>query len=63
MNTEPYNMALKRQFFTERLIEKGVTHSLTGQDITQLDYEDLKQVWVQTQAREINIASDQNRWF
>ncbi len=63
MNTEPYNMALKRKYFTDRLLEKGVTHSLGGQDITQLDYEDLKQVLIQTQAQQINIASDQNKWF
>lgn len=63
MKTEPYEMSLKRKYFTDRLIEKGVTRSLDGQDITQLAYEDLKQVWIQTQAREINIASEQNRWF
>lgn len=63
MNTEPYEMALRRQFMTERLIERGITHSIEGKDIHTLDYEGLKQVWVRIQAMEINIASDQNRWF
>ncbi len=63
MKLESYEMMLKRKYFTDRLIEKGVTRSLDGQDIIQLDYEDLKQVWIQTQAQQINIASDQNKWF
>ncbi len=47
MNTEPYEMALRRQFMTERLIERGITHSIEGKDIHTLDYEGLKQVWVE----------------
>ncbi len=60
MNIESYEMSLKRKFFTERIIKEG---SYTLQELTGLEYEDLKQVWIQTQARDINIASDQNRWF
>ncbi len=60
MNVEPYEMSLKRQFFTERLIKEG---GYTLQELAGLEYEDLKQVWIQIQAQQINIASDQNKWF
>ncbi len=60
MNIESYEMSLKRQFFTERIIKEG---GYTLQELAGLEYEDLKQVWIQTQAQQINIASDQNMWF
>ncbi len=60
MNAEPYEMSLKRQFFTERIIKEG---GYTLQELAELAYEDLKGIWIQIQAQQINIASDQNRWF
>ncbi|MFB7301699.1 hypothetical protein [Heyndrickxia sporothermodurans] len=54
---------MKRNFVLERLLEAGVTKSQLGQDIHELDYEELKYELVLQSFREIDVQSDKNKWF
>lgn len=63
MIDNPMKIQLKKKFVLERLIEKGVTHSQQGKSIHDCDYEELKYELVLLSFREIDVESDENRWF
>lgn len=54
---------LKKKFVLERLLEKGIRQTQQGKDIHDCDYEELRYELVLEAFREIDITSDENKWF
>lgn len=53
----------KRQFVIDELLAYGVTTSIDGIYIYELNYDDLKYELTLAAFREIDILSDSNKWF
>ncbi len=54
---------LKRDFVIEKLLEQGINKSQDGISVHKLSYEELKYELVLSAFREIDVESDENRWF
>jgi len=54
---------MKKNFVLERLLAAGITHSQLGEDIRNLDYEELKYELVLQSFREIDTECGANAWF
>lgn len=62
-NSVQPTMEMKKKFVLERLKAAGVIKSQQGQDIHELDYDELKYELVLQSFREIDVQSDKNKWF
>jgi len=54
---------MKRDMVIERLEALGVTTSQTGQSIHDMEYGDLKILWVLSEMRQVDIDHPDHKWF
>jgi len=54
---------MKKNFVLEKLLDAGVYETDEGVSVYDLDYEELKYVWVLQSFKEIDITHHENRWF
>jgi hypothetical protein len=54
---------MKHQMVLDRLIELGITQNQSGVSVHELDYDQLKMVWVLAEMKQVDIDCPSHRWF
>jgi len=63
MTASTATVEMKKKFVLERLLAAGVTRSQMGEDIRNLDYEELKYELVLHEFRVVDTECGENAWF
>jgi hypothetical protein len=54
---------MKKDMVLERLIELGIITSPTGKPVHELEYSELKTLWVLAEMRQVDIDHPDHKWF
>jgi hypothetical protein len=62
-NSVKLQKQIKQEMVLERLLELGVTKSQTGKSVHDLQYSELKTLWVLAEMRQVDIDHPDHTWF
>jgi hypothetical protein len=54
---------MKHEMVLDRLLELGITQNQTGTSVHELDYEELKMVWVLAEMKQVDVDHPDHKWF
>lgn len=54
---------MKHQMVLDRLAELGISSNESGTSVHDLNYEELKVVWVLAEMKQVDVDHPEHRWF